>query len=118
MTVHAEWKFHTITDPYDIYIDFSRIKTEGRYKSMWELNDEKSPQTDSSGKQYKSSVTKSVFDCQASRRQLVALYLYSGQMGMGEVVYSGSYQIQESDWKYPPPNSIGEGSINIACGKK
>ena len=84
---------------------------------MWDLYDLKLPKIDS-GKQYKSSVVKHIIDCQASKSQLVAFYKYSGQMGMGEVVGSANYQIQESDWQYPPPNSFGDGFINIACGRK
>jgi len=119
MTAHAEWKSYNYTDTYEAYIDYSRIRTEGQYKSTWDLIDYKSPQTDASGKQFKSAALKNIIDCQASRRQLVAIYQYSEQMGKGKVVSSGnSSQIIESDWKYPPPNSIGDNLIQIACGRK
>ena len=118
MTAHAEWTYFNYTDTANFYIDYSRIKTEGRYKSMWDLTDLKSPKTDSSGKQYKSSIAKRVVDCQGSRAQSVALYFYSEQMGKGEVVWSKNYQIAESDWEYPPPNSIADVLTNIACGRK
>ena len=78
----------------------------------------KSPETNSSGKQYKSTVVKSIFDCQASRIQIVALYFYSDQMGKGEVVSSSSFPITESEWSYAPPNSIGDSLIKVACGRK
>jgi hypothetical protein len=118
MTAHAEWKYDGGTDTFDSYIDYSRIKTEGLYKSMWFLRDYKTTQTNASGKQYKSSVTKAVYDCQRSRSQVVAIYQYSEEMGNGAVVYSGNFEILEKDWSYPPPNSIGDGFINIACGRK
>ena len=114
MTAHAEWKYFDSTDIYDSYIDYSRIKTEGRYKSMWDLQDNKSTQT-FEGKQFKSSMTKRVVDCQASRYQFLAIYDYSEQMGKGEVVASSIYQIKESSWKYSPPNSIGDGFLKVAC---
>jgi hypothetical protein len=115
MSAHGEWKFDFGYDNYDSYIDYSRIKTEGRYKSMWDLEDLKSPKTGSSGKVHKSSISKSLIDCQSSRIYLIAIYYYSEQMGKGGVVDSANYQIKESDWKYPPPNSLGEGFIKIAC---
>ena len=117
MTAHAEWKYFDGTNTFNSYIDYSRIKTEGRYKSMWDLNDYESPQT-FQGKQYKSSMTKRVVDCQASRYQYLAIFDYSEQMGNGEVVHSSNYQIAESSWRYSPPNSIGDRFINIACGRK
>ena len=115
MTAHAEWKYDGGTDTLDSYIDYSRIKTEGRNKTLWGLTDYKSSQTNTLGKQYKSSVRKNLIDCQGSRLRLVALYQYSEQMGGGEIVYSANYSIQELDWNYPPPNSFNEGFINIAC---
>lgn len=118
MTAHAEWKDDGGNDDLDSYIDYSRIQTEGRYKSMWALQDFKSPQTNSLGNRFKSSVVKRIVDCQASRSQYVAIYQYSGQMGIGNIVFSETYQIQESKWLYPPPNSIGEGYIKVACGRK
>jgi hypothetical protein len=118
ITAHAEWKFFGSTDTFTSYIDYSRIKTEGRYKSIWDLFDYKSPQTEYSGKQYKSSVAKEIVDCQASRSQLVALYFYSEQMGKGEVVSSGNFQVRESEWSNPPPNSIGDDLIKIACSSR
>jgi len=117
MTAHAEWKLNGYNDNLDSYIDYSRIQTEGRYKSMWVLTDYKSTQT-LQGKQYKSTIAKSVYDCQASKSQLVSGYDYSEQMGNGAVVNSANFQMKESDWEYFPPNSIGDGLINIACGRK
>jgi len=115
MTAHAQWKYYKSTDTFDSYIDYSRIKTEGGYKSIWELSDNKSPQTNYSGKKFKSAVTKYVIDCQASRSQIVAIFHYSEQMGKGEVLYSQSVLVAESDWKYSPPNSVGDSFVNIAC---
>jgi hypothetical protein len=118
MTAHAEWKYDGSTSDLDNYIDYSRIRTEGLYKSMWVLRDFKSPQTNASGKQFKSSVSKEVIDCQRSRMQSVALFHYSEQMGSGEMVFSGNYQVLETDWKYHPPNTMGDSLINTACRKK
>jgi hypothetical protein len=118
MTAQAEWKFFAENNFNSGYIDYSRINTEGKYKSLWYLFDFKSPDTNSSGKQYKSTVAKSIVDCQASKYQDVAIYQYSGHMGLGEVVISRSRPITESEWSYPPPNSFADMVINIACGRK
>lgn len=118
MTADAEWKLALESERFEAYIDYSRIKTEGQYLSVWGLDNFKAPQTVSSGKQIKSTVAKMLIDCQASRKQSVALYIYSEHMGKGEAVFSTSTPFQESNWQYPPPNSIGDGYINIACGRK
>jgi hypothetical protein len=118
MTAYAEWKFYDGTDSTDAYIDYSKIKIEGRYKSMWVLWNIISPEANNSGKQFKSEVRKEIIDCQTSRTQTVALYNYSEQMGKGEIVYSANVQIKQSNWSNPPPNSFAEGYINIACGRK
>jgi len=114
MTAHAEWKYFDSTENDTFYIDYSRINTEGRYKTIWVLDDFKSPDT-FAGKQFQSTIQKQVIDCQGSRSHIVALYHYSEQMGNGAVVFSANYQIKESDWKYKPPNTIGEAFIKIAC---
>ena len=118
MTVHAEWKFFGDSDISVHYLDYSRMQTEGPYKSIWDLIDYKKTESTSSGKQFKSSVAKNLIDCKASRIYPVAVYTYSEQMGKGEVVYSTNFQIQESMWVYPPPSSVYEGYIKIVCGLK
>lgn len=118
MTAHAEWKYQGATNTDLFYIDYARIKTEGRFKSMWYLSDFKVPQTNSSGKLYKSEVIKILVDCQASRTQEVAFFSYSEQMSKGKIVDSGSSQIKESEWGYEPPGSIGDGFVKAACGRK
>ena len=114
MTAHAEWESNGLTEKYFSYIDSSRIKIEGRYKSIWELQDFISPDI-FAGKQSKSAVVKSLIDCQSSRSNIVDFYFYSEQMGGGEIIHSSHDQL---GWKSPPPNSIGDSLINIACGRK
>ena len=113
----GEWKYDASSETYKGYIDYSKIKTEGLYKSLWSLNDYISPQSNSLGKQYKSVVSKRVIDCQASRTQIVALFQYSEEMGNGVIVFSENYKIRESDWGYHPPDSFGDGFIKAACIK-
>jgi hypothetical protein len=115
MPAHAEWKEAAESDTSRFYVDYSRIKNEGRYKSMWYLNDYKSPNTDSSGKQYKSAILKRLIDCQGSRSQNVALNRYSEQMGGGENIYSDNRPMLEAQWEYAVPNSVGDSLIKIAC---
>jgi hypothetical protein len=114
----GEWKYSGATDTDRFYIDYSRIKTEGRYKSIWYLADLKTPQTNSAGKTYKSEVVKILVDCQASRTQEVSFLIYSEQMGSGKVIDSGNSPIKESEWGYETPNSIGGGFVKAACGRK
>jgi len=115
MTAHAEWKYEITDDTSKGYIDYSRIKTEGPYKSIWILYDYKPPLLNYLGKQYKSVASKRMIDCQASKQLAVAIYYFSEQMGKGNVVDSVNYQINESNWKIAPPNSFNEKFIDVAC---
>jgi len=116
-SVLAEWTKVGESNKLYFYIDFSKIKKENQYISIWDLSDYKIPQT-LNGKQFKSRIIKNVVDCNMSRNQTVAFYDYFEQMGKGEVVSSKSFSIRESDWDYPPPNSFRETAINIACERK
>ena len=116
--VLAETKSYGNRVDINSYIDYSRIETEGQYKSIWDLVDFKLPQTNSSGKKFKSSISKHIVDCQAFKSQIVTLNHYSEQMGKGELVNSISRPVQESKWKDPPPNTNSDEQIKIACGRK
>jgi hypothetical protein len=111
----GQWMFVSETDTFKDYIDYSRIKTEGRYKSIWVLRDHKSPQTNSLSKQYNSETIKHFFDCMGPKNQIVAFYEYSGQMGRGEIINSSNRELTPSGWRNPPPDSIDDGHAKIAC---
>ena len=113
----AEWQAYSQTSDGFFYIDLTRIKDEGIYRSAWDLMDFKILQPDGSNKSYKSQVSKKIVDCKNSRFAIGALYNYSEQMGKGELVNWGNYQIKESEWASPPPNSAAESMIKIACYK-
>ena len=117
MTAHAEWKYQGEADTFFAYFDVSKIRTEGQYKSMWILLEHKSRQT-VSDKTYISEVRKQVIDCQASKFQSVAVYLFSDPWGKGEIAESANYSIKESAWQYPPPNTWTDKLVEVACGRK
>jgi hypothetical protein len=117
-TAHAEWKLNNLNEKYVSYIDSSRTRTEGQYKSVWYMWDYISPQTEATGKQFNSTVAKTLIDCRASKTHTVAIYFYSEAMGKGDVVFSANIPIAVSGWQNPPPNSIGDSQIKVACGKK
>jgi len=118
MTAHAEWKYFGKGNAHDVYIDYSSIKTEGLYKSMWYLDDFKLPEAYSSGEKYASSVAKIFIDCKASKITVATMYGYSQKMGNGKVVFLESPINNVANWVYPPPNSIHYGLIKEACGRK
>jgi hypothetical protein len=113
MTAHAQWKYSGSSDNSDSYIDYSRIKIEGQYKSVWALENFVKPQTNHLGNEYKSEASKLIIDCQSSRLQIVAFYDYSEQMSNGVMVGSYDSKFQESRWY--KPNSIEQEHIKIAC---
>lgn len=127
MTANAEWKFDSsstnTSNNFNIYIDYSRITTEGKYKSIWTLLDFRYSQPNLPNfddpnnleKEYKSSAQKRMVDCQASKLRTVAIYEYSEQMGKGKVVRSYDVLIKEYDWQIASADSFNERLINIAC---
>jgi hypothetical protein len=115
MTASAEWKFDFDGYINKFYIDYSRITNEGQYKSILSLRDLESPDTDdSSGKQFKSAVTKYFIDCKSSRWSPVAVYKYSEQMGKGKLIASETYSLGELRW-FNSPIEFGERLIKVAC---
>ena len=55
------------------------------------------------------------FDCAEEKVRSLALNTFSGQMGSGEVNFTGNHTLQ---WTAVAPQSIGEELWKIACGKK
>ena len=64
---------------------------------------------------YLSSKTQWEFDCKEEKLRILALTWFSGQMGSGKVVFSGS---ETGKGEPIQPGSIAESLWKIACGKK
>ncbi len=102
---------------YDIYNDISTIRKNGEIAKMWTLQDFYTTQINRAGEKTRSVKLLRAFNCRAETMANISIAKYSGQMGSGSVVVSGT--LDEHLWTWNPivPESIGETQWKIACGK-
>jgi len=98
------------------YIDYGTIKKKGNKVKMWHLQDYKAVQSLSRNGGYLSGASYHEYDCEEETKRMLDLYLYSGNMGDGEII--NSHQNIKEEAKSILPGSIDEKLFNIACSKK
>jgi hypothetical protein len=96
------------------YADPDTIRRKGDLVKMWSLFDLKTTQT-VGGNSYLSIKTQQTYDCAEDRSRALAYTKFSGNMGHGAEVYSGSV---EQKWNPVTPMSVGQELWKVACGKK
>ena len=116
--VFAEWTRVTESADGDMtaYIDYGTIKKKGNKVKMWHLQDYKAVQESAEGKGYLSGASYHEYDCEEETRKMLDLYLYSGNIGDGEI--TNSYQNIKGEAKSILPRSIDETLFKAACSKK
>lgn len=65
-----------------------------------------------------SSKSLKAYNCRDETHAIISLVFYSGSMGEGISVWSGSRQEREWEWKPIVPETSGETLCKIACGRK
>ncbi len=114
-TVMADWSLvdESADGSAAIYTDFDTIqKTEDKVK-MWSLGDFKKVK-EFSGIEFLSSKYQKEYDCKRERARLLAITLFSSNVGEGQVVYSNS---DPDDWESISPGSVAKTLWEIACRK-
>jgi hypothetical protein len=113
---YAEW------DPIDIadngrttYADPDTIRRKGDLVKMWELHDFKTVQTAEAGS-FLSVKSQSEYACAEERVRILAYTEFSGNMGNGNVVWRRHFG--EGEWGPVEPESLGQKSWKLVCGKK
>ena len=96
------------------YADPDTIRRQGGLVKMWSLFDLKTTQT-VGGTSYLSIKAQETYDCAEVRSRALAYTKFSGNMGHGAEVYSGSV---EQKWNPVAPMSVGQELWKVACGKK
>ncbi|HSL03031.1 MAG TPA: surface-adhesin E family protein [Nitrospiraceae bacterium] len=96
------------------YADPDTIHRKGDLVKMWSLFDLKTTQT-VGGNSYLSIKAQQTYDCAEDRSRALAYTKFSGNMGHGAEVYSGSV---EQKWNPVTPMSVGQELWKVACGKK
>ena len=117
----ADWEYATSVETRDgkvtNYYDKSTIRKNGAIVKIWTLSDYSLAQTDSSGEKYMSDKTLVVFNCREEVMALISITYYSGQMGEGQPLWSGTRK--ESEWEWAPiiSGTVGEKSWKTVCYK-
>lgn len=115
----AEWEYTSTSQEGKIshYHDRATIKKNGRIVKMWSMQNYSSPFLDN-GKIIKSRLGLELYDCISDTSALYSVVEYSGEMGKGEVVWSGTRKENELQWTPVIPNSVTEASWKIACSAR
>ena len=113
--VLAEWIEIAGNDDVVSYVDFSAFKRKGNKVKMWSLGNFKTFQK-SENEMYLSSVSRDEYDCKEKTIRQLDLYLYSGNMKIGNVVWSKT-NIKTEATSIMPMTFI-ETLFKIACGKR
>ena len=90
------------------YIDIGRIKYLDNHIYVWTLIDYL--KRDNEG--FFSMVTYMQIKCELPKFKLLDISFYRRPMGKG---IGKHYNTSDMKWQYPPPNSMVERSIKIAC---
>ena len=115
----AEWELcGGSDDKFMVYCDKSTIRKKGAISRMWGLREFSSVQTNARGDRYMSVKSLHAYNCEEETRATISLIQYSGSMGQGNVVLSGTRQEREWQWEPIVPGSIAEAQWKIACGRK
>jgi hypothetical protein len=116
---YADWeKFGTsVTRDGNVtaYVNQTTIQRNGGKSTMWILYDSRTPRKMGT-LTYKSSMGQDEYDCQAKQSRNLAILLYSGNLGHGEIVSKSS--ASSVDWEPVPPDSMGGHLLEYACGVK
>ena len=108
----ADWTKVTKSVSGDIrYVDYERIRKVDGYVYSWDLSDYVKPDEYGtfSAKSY------SQIDCTLFRHKILYFSIHKEPMGggIGEVDNT-----PDEDWRYPPPGSVMETVLKIACSYK
>ena len=111
---YAEWVAIATIDNATIYIDTDAIRRKGNLVKLWYLLDFKTVQN-VSGKSFLSSRTQEEYDCTEDRERILAMAMFSENMGSGNPVFHDSH---EGEWTPVHPDSAGKVLWKLACKKK
>ena len=96
------------------YIDRETIRRNGNTARVWSLSDYAIPQTESLFSPFSSTQFLHEYDCAEQRTHFLQATFFAGNMARGEIVDSVN---TPSEWIYVAPGSIGEATMEVACGR-
>jgi hypothetical protein len=109
----AEWVIVNDTDDYVAYADPASISRDGNLAQMSDLVDLKSPRSSPLGTVHASTTAHSQFDCATPRMRTIAFFMFSGQMGSGDIVENAALS---DGWLPAAPGTLLGMLRQLACG--
>ena len=91
-----------------LYYDPTLTKEKSGIKYIWVLTD-----MIESDRDYKSRIVQMALDCALGSTKTLNMYLYSNQMGKGEIIRR--HENIESEWKAQLPGSVGIKIVQNSC---
>ena len=106
---YGEWtRYGENSDNDTMYIDYSKIKENNGFVYFWEMIDNLVPS--STGRMSNKAYIQS--NCKTTQSKYLTYIFYNQSMGEGE---GDPYTPTETEWFYPPPESIIYGIIESVC---
>ena len=112
--VHAEWLLVDANAKASVYIDTDSMIRNGTLVRVWVMDDLRTVHTRGASR-YLSSRAQEEHDCADERFRLLTLENFSGNMGIGDVVYRHA---NESNWTSIPRGTLAQSVWKVVCGKK
>jgi hypothetical protein len=106
---YAEWRTISVSaDGVSYYVDFKRIRKQGRYVYFWQLSDYLKPTQDGdfSVKRYFQG------DCKQFRYNILSSSYHKETMGKGR---SDGQDPVKKGWRSPKTNSVIEITLKAVC---
>lgn len=110
--VMAEWLIHSGNEAVTLYTDSSTMHKKDNKVKIWSMNDYKSAQK-LIVTEYMSIKMQSEIDCKEQQYRTLALLLYTGNMGRGNVV--SNQPSLNGDWGAIAPETLAYDLWEIAC---
>ena len=96
-----------------VYVDESTVRRNGNLVKMWSLRDYKEAQV-LGEKTVLSAKNLDEYDCLNEQTRVLSAYIYSGNMGEGDVVLRVT---EARNWQPVVPESVGAAKWKVACKK-
>lgn len=109
----AEWTLIQTNDDGNSYVDFETLQKSGDMVTISTLNDFYDVQQ----RDELSTQWIEMHDCKNKRFKPLTINYYSGNMALGKVIESATFDETKTAWSDVVPYSVGELKANIICSK-
>ena len=107
----AEWKLVESNNAQEIYIEPSKLRSDGDTVKHWDLFSYQKTQI-ADGIKYRSRIVRTQTDCKNERFRVLLITLYSEAMGRGSVVRTHNIQ---TEWQDIVPGTVADNVSRLLC---